>query len=292
MSEPDFNRRVGTLVIQGVGLIGGSLGMAARRYGLADRVIGVGRRPERLEKARQLGAIDSWAESSALSDACAGADIIVLCTPVSKICRDLPEILAVAGPNAAITDVGSVKTPIVAAAGGDPRFVGSHPMAGSELAGVEAARVNLFQEATWALTPTESTSPRALSTIRGLAQGVGANTRILTPELHDEAVAVTSHLPHVIAYALMSLSAQKAAGNPDIPYMTAGSFAGATRVAGSLPSLWKDIAVANADSLAKTLAQYRALLDEFQKALESADGDALEALFQAGYDARASWPGR
>ena len=297
MSDPDFtsSARVGTLVIHGVGLIGGSLGMAARRRGLAREVVGVGRDQTRLEAAVRLGAIDRYIvadDSPSIADACSGGDLIVLCTPVSHIVADLPAVLGAIGPGAVVTDVGSVKQVIVEAAEGDPRFVGSHPMAGSELAGVYAAKPELFDDAMWALTPTETTSPEALACVRSFAQAVGARTRIVPAAQHDEAVAITSHLPHVIAYALALLAAQRSCDNPSLPFLTAGSYTGATRVAGSLPSLWTDICRANQASVSSALRDYRAALEAAQNAIDEGDWIEVGRLFDLGHEARRNWPGR
>jgi prephenate dehydrogenase len=296
VSDPDFSRapRIDILVIQGVGLIGGSLGMAARRRGLAREVIGIGRDRSRLDAALRLGAIDRYCvgEVAALAEACAEADLVVLCTPVSKIIADLPVALSASGPKATITDVGSVKQAIVDAAGGDPRFVGSHPMAGSELAGIYAAKEDLFHDATWALTPTETTNPDSVACVRNLARGVGARARVLTADRHDECVGITSHLPHVIAYALAALAERRRGDNADIPFLTAGSYAGATRVAASHPDLWTDISRANRAQLASALRDFRAALDRAQDAIDAEDWQALKSLYDLGWEAKRSWPSR
>jgi prephenate dehydrogenase len=185
-----------------------------------------------------------------------------------------------------------VKQAIVDAAGGDPRFIGSHPMAGSEMAGVSAAKADLFDDATWALTPTGTTSRATLGLVRAFAQGVGGNVRVLPADLHDQAVAVTSHLPHLLAFALSAFAAERAGGNPDLPYLSAGSWSSATRVAASLPSLWADIASANQQSLSIALEEYRTRLDRMQAAIDTGDWTALEQLFQAGHSAKRRWPGR
>jgi prephenate dehydrogenase len=297
VSDPDFTQppSIGTLVVHGVGLIGGSLGMAARVRGLAGEVVGVGRDATRLEAGVRLGAIDRYViadESAALADACAPADLVILCTPVPNIVRDLPGVLAAVGPDAVVTDVGSVKQVIVDAAGGDPRFVGSHPMAGSELAGVYAAKADLFHNATWALTPTSATSPSALAIVRAFAHAVGSTARVLTPLLHDQAVAVTSHLPHALAYALASLADDRSADNPDLAHLAAGSFAGATRVATSSPILWTEIACANQHALTRALHDYRARLEQMQIAIDDGDWETLQKLFEDGHEAKRRWPGR
>ena len=285
-SEDDF----GTVAIVGVGLIGGSLGMALKRRRRARRVVGIGRNPERLALAQRLEAIDSW--STDMAAVLAEADTVVLCTPVGKIIEDLPMVLTACRKDAVITDAGSVKTPIVKAAGGDRRFVGSHPMAGSERAGVEAARANLFDEATWALTPTEGGDPRAFERIAALAHSVGSSTLVLDPKAHDAAVAVTSHLPHVMAWALMRLAHERACQDPHVRRMAAGSFADAPRVAASSPGLWQDICQANKVALLNAIEELQEQLTEAAEALKKGDGKRLEEFFAQGEAAKRNWQQR
>lgn len=285
-SEDDF----GTVAIVGVGLIGGSLGMALKRRGRARQVLGVGRSAERLTLAERLGAVDAW--STDMGSALGLADTIVLCTPVGKIIEDLPQVLQAARPDAVITDAGSVKSPIVQAAKGDPRFVGSHPMAGSERAGVEAARPTLFEDATWALTPEDSTDPRAVERVAALAHAVGASTLVLTPADHDAAVAVTSHLPHVTAWSLMRVAHERACRTPQVSRMAAGSFADATRVAASSPELWRDICLANREALLAAIEEFREQLDHAAEALKAGDAARLETFFTEGAEAKRIWQQR
>jgi prephenate dehydrogenase len=275
------------VAIVGVGLIGGSLGMALRERRLAQAVIGIGRNPETLQKALRLGAIDEAAID--LATGVQNADLIVLATPIGQILADLERLSTLLSPGAVITDVGSTKGEIARA--GDRlissgAFVPGHPMAGSERSGVEAARADLFMEATWALTPTPITNPDALQRVRHLAQAVGARTIVLDPDAHDRAVAVTSHLPHVLAYALAALAGAESEESPHLFDLAAGSFAGATRVAASSPELWRDIALSNREALLRSLHAYRISLAETEAAIESGDADALLTLFQKGFVAR------
>ncbi|MDQ2687598.1 MAG: prephenate dehydrogenase/arogenate dehydrogenase family protein [Armatimonadota bacterium] len=277
----------GTVAIIGVGLIGGSLGMALKTRRLAANVVGIGRRPERLQQAVQMGAIDR--ATTDLHTGLADADIVVLCTTIGNILETLPDVLEHVKADAVVTDVGSAKTQIVARAQSAPHFVGSHPMAGSERTGVEAATPLLFQEATWALTPTDDTDPRALQTIRTLAQEIGAATLVLPPETHDALVAVTSHLPHVMASALMRQAADIRAQTPEIRRLAAGSFADMTRVAAASPDIWRDVCLSNRDAILSALTAYRAQLDALQAAVEAADPAALEAFFAEGAAAKRDW---
>ena len=282
-SEGDF----GTVAIVGVGLIGGSLGMAMRRFGLCSNVIGVGRSADRLQKAVALGAIDVY--STDLASSVADADVIVLCTPVSRIIEDLPTVLNSAGPHAVITDVGSVKTAIVEASGNDPRFVGSHPMAGSEMTGVEAARLTLFQDATWAVTPHNCNSAETTDRIVNLARAVGSEVHVMAPDVHDRAVAVTSHLPHVMAAAFMRIAAACANDNPALCVMTAGSFADATRVAASSPDLWRDICLTNRKAVLDAIASFGIQLELARSLVEANDGVELHKFFSESALAKREW---
>ena len=274
------------VAIVGVGLIGGSLGMALRERRLASSVVGVGRNANTLQKAVGLGAIDAFVTDFA--EGVQNADLVVLATPIGQILADTEKLPGSLSPGAIVTDVGSTKGEIAEA--GDRFlpgvFVPGHPMAGGERSGVEAARANLFEEATWAITPTPHTNPDALQTVRHLAQAVGARVITLSPQEHDEAVAATSHLPHVLAYALASVAGQKAARNAHVPDLAAGSFASGTRVAQSSPELWREIAFSNRAALADAVRACQAELSEVLAALEAGDGDALQAAFVRGHKAR------
>jgi len=277
----------GTVAIVGVGLLGGSIGKALLKSNPTHRIIGVGRSVERLNVARELGAVSEI--STDLSEIAGNCDVIILCTPVGQIIRDLPSVLSVAGPNCTVTDVGSIKSAICSAAADDPRFVGGHPMAGSEQTGVVAARPDLFGSATWALTPGESTDPFHFQKVKILAQQLGAETIILTPERHDEAVALTSHLPHAMATSLMRLAYQASKRAPEVQTLTAGSFADATRVAASSPELWTDIFEFNREALIGVLTAYRAEIDGFLDDLANAERESIKERFASGSDAKRSW---
>ena len=277
----------GTVAIVGVGLIGGSLGMALKSRRLARHVIGVGRSQARLETAKALGAIDFG--TTRLEEALAEADIVVLCTTVGHILEMLPEALAAARTGAVVTDVGSTKASIVRRAAGAAGFVGGHPMAGSEQTGVEAASPLLFEEATWAITPSETTSPKAVQTVQKLAQSVGAATLILTPEAHDAMLAVTSHLPHVLASSLMRQALKTQQTYPQTQRLTAGSFADGTRVAASSPELWRDVCLSNRDALLHALHVFRGELDTLEAAVAAGDAAQIEDFFASGATAKRGW---
>ncbi len=285
--DAHFPGHFGTVAIVGVGLIGGSLGMALKTRRLARRVIGIGRDAARLETAVALGAVDSGV--TRLEDGLADADVVVLCTTVGHIVAALPGVLAAVSPGAVVTDVGSTKGAVVRAAAGKGRFVGGHPMAGSEQTGVEAATPLLFEEATWALTPTDTTDPEAQMIVTALAREVGATTLTLTPEAHDTMLAVTSHLPHVLASALMRQAAQTQATHPQTNHLTAGSFADGTRVAASSPELWRDVCLTNREALLASLRGFRAELDVLEAAVAAGDAKGIEAFFAAGAQAKRGW---
>ncbi len=277
----------GTVAIVGVGLIGGSLGMALKSRRLAQTVIGVERSAERLDTAKALGAIDVGTLS--LEEAARGADIVMLCTTVGHILESLPETLALVKPGAIVTDVGSTKAAIVQAAAEAKNFVGGHPMAGSEQTGVEAATPLLFEEATWAVTPAETTDSAAVSLLERFAQSVGATTLRLSPDAHDAMLAVTSHLPHVLASALMRQAFETQSRHPQTQQLTAGSFNDGTRVAASSPEIWRDVCLSNRDALLQALQAFRGELDTLEAAVADRDAAGIEAFFASGASAKRGW---
>jgi prephenate dehydrogenase len=262
------------LCIIGVGLIGGSIGLAARQRGLAKHVVGVGRSAERLKTALQAGAIDDAATS--LQEGVTGADMVVVCTPVGLIVPTIKLCLQWLPEQCVVTDVGSVKGGIVQQATDllGERFVGGHPMAGSEQTGVQNARTDLFEGTTWALTPTEKTSQSALEKVTALAQGMGARVLIADPDEHDRAVALTSHLPHALALALVHV-----AENSPYPQLIGGSFRDGTRVAASSPDLWRDIFLHNREHVLWAIDEFAGQLQEVRSAIESEDAETIQRLF-------------
>jgi prephenate dehydrogenase len=207
----------------------------------------------------------------------AGADLIVLACPVQAIVAELARLTPSLSEKAVITDVGSVKTAIAAAGqvlGG--AFVPGHPMAGGERGGMEFARADLFEGASWALTPDSRTRPDAIAKVTQLVEGLGARVVTMTPEEHDTSVAATSHLPHLLAYALSAT----AGGSPKLE---GPSFKEATRVASSDPELWREICLMNRKALGDALDRCIGELDGMLKALDAEDGAALEALLRRGW---------
>lgn len=283
-----------TVAIVGVGLIGGSIGMAARRRGLARRVIGIGRTEQKLMRAKILGAIDEY--SLDLSQGAAEADLVILCTPVALV---VPTLEAMAGSLKAgtiVTDAGSTKREIVeqaeqvllrhaelnsASTSSAPvTFIGGHPMAGSEQTGVDAARADLFAGATYVLTPGSDTDFEALGKMSEFAGALGSRVEVLSPAEHDEAVAVISHLPHAIASALMQLAEQSQRNTGKTFQLAAGSFRDLTRIADSSPELWRDICMTNADSLSSSIEAFQDVLESLKTALQLRDEQAIQRFFE------------
>ncbi|MBP1774132.1 MAG: tyrC [candidate division NC10 bacterium] len=270
------------MTVVGVGLIGGSLALAAKQAGAVQTVVGVGRSEASRAVARSRGLTDRLAED--LVSGVRGADLVVLAVPVREIVRLLPEVAPLADPACVVTDVGSVKGPILAAgdvAFPDGRFVASHPIAGKEQAGPAAARADLFRGANWILTPGERTRPAAAEKVAALWRAVGARVLRMEAGWHDEVFATVSHLPHLAAYALMDAVLATERGGERIRF-SAGGLRDFTRVAGSDPVMWRDIFLMNREPVLKVLAGYQEALELLAAAIRDGDGAALEArLLQA-----------
>jgi len=267
------------LAIVGVGLLGGSIAQAARAAGLARHIVGIGRDEARMAPALADGTLDR-----VTTDLVAGvrdADFVILAAPVITIEHMLATVWPALGPDTLVTDVGSTKANIVAAAtrlhATAPRlFVGSHPMAGSNLAGYAAARRDLLRDATVVVTTTETTVPRALKAVTEFWESLGARVVVLDPLTHDRAVAAVSHLPHLVAYALVDAVARFEPAALDI---AARGFKDTTRIAASDPQMWQEVFLANRAALAVTLAEFRQALVELERLiLEDRDVELREAL--------------
>ncbi len=268
--------QIGTLGIVGVGLIGGSIGLAAKRRGLARRVVGVGRRPESLEQARQLGAIDEF--HLQLPPAAAAADFMIFCTPVQLIAPQIREAAAHCRPDAILTDAGSTKAEILAALNGrlpeHVRYVGSHPLAGSEKHGPQHADAELFQGRLTIITPHARVEAAAVERVAEFWKTLGARIKLMTPEAHDQALALTSHVPHLLAAAL-------AGALPEPLFeLTASGFRDSTRIAASDPALWTGIFLQNQQEILAALGPVRDQLERFRQALAAADAAAVRSLLE------------
>lgn len=265
------------LAVVGVGLIGGSVGLAVRQRAAAGAtavtsITGYDPDPAALAAARERGAIDHAADSVAA--AARGADIVVVATPVGALAAVIGEALRATGEDCVITDVGSVKRPIVAAHP-DPRFVGGHPLAGAETAGVQHARPDLFEASTWYLTPVATTSGLLYERLHRLLRALGAQPTAIDAETHDRLLAVVSHLPHVLANTLVSQAAGTvAAGDARLP-ATGPSFRDATRVAGAPSAIWTDIYLANRDALIAEIDRATTRLRDVRAALAAGDAAAI-----------------
>jgi len=279
------------ITLIGLGLLGGSLGMALRKRRLAGSVVGFVRRAASVEECRERGAVNL--ATLDLKRAVAGAELIVLCTPLAQM-RDLVEqMLPALKPGAIVTDVGSVKGSVVrdlearvAMAGA--HFVGSHPMAGAEKMGVAAARADLFDGAVCVVTPTRKSNPAAVRKVEQLWNSVGARLLKLTPKAHDELVSRSSHLPHVVAAQLANLILGPE-HSKEHGMLCANGFRDTTRIASSSPEMWRDIALANRKNLCRVLGVFIEDLQEFQLSLERGDVKAIEEFFTNAKHRRDSW---
>jgi prephenate dehydrogenase len=260
------------IALIGVGLIGGSVGLAAKRRIEDVRVVGYDPSPRVLAAAVRVGAIDEKAAS--IADAVAGADLVVLAPPMASMARVLQDVLAAAPEECAITDVGSVKRPVIAAAAGDGRLVAGHPLAGSESAGVAHARADLFDGATWYLVPHEHTQGTRFEQVHRIVSQLGARPTTIDAETHDRLMATVSHLPHVLANVLVEQVGEARGEDQPVP-ATGPSFRDVTRVAGANPPLWAGIYDANRDALAYQLERVIARLSDVRQRL--VDGDNLQA---------------
>ena len=274
------------ITIIGVGLLGGSLGLAAKACDAAVRVVGVGRRRESLTAARKFGAIDEMSLDPA--GAVATADLVVLATPVGAFETHLRTIAPALKPGAVVTDVGSTKVQVVRSAQrllarrrrDCVAFVGSHPMAGSQLRGPEHARADLLTGATCILTPTTASRPDAVEAVDGFWRALGMRTVHMSPAQHDRAVAKISHLPQSLAVLLMGLPSD------DQLRVAATGFASMTRLAGSDPEMWRDIFATNRTEILAALRNYQGRLDELIHLLESNNIAAIERMFTKARDRR------
>jgi prephenate dehydrogenase len=281
------------ITIVGVGLLGGSLGLALKRRGLADQIDGVVRRRATIAECLEVGAVDR--ATCELPRGVEGADLVVLCTPLSQMRRLAEQMLPALQPGAVVTDVGSVKGPVVEAleplvARAGAHFVGSHPMAGAETTGVRHARADLFEQAVCVLTPTPRSDADALRQVEQLWQAVGAKVLQLPPGVHDELVSRASHLPHVVAAGLAHYVLSPA-HPPEQALLCANGFRDTTRIASGSPTMWRDIALANRENLARVLGVFIDDLREFQLALANADEPAIEEFFEQAKRRRDQWRG-
>ena len=262
------------LAVLGVGLIGGSIGLAARRR-LDAEVSGWDPDAELLARAEELGAVS--ARQDTVAAAVAGAEVVFCAAPVRALPGLAAEVLDAAGEDVAVTDVGSVKRELIAALGGDPRFVGGHPLAGAETSGVENARADLFEGARWYLTPTAATGGVLYDRVQRTIAELGARPQAIEAEAHDRLMAMVSHLPHVLANVLVARAADALTGEGErLPEM-GPSFRDATRVAGANPAIWGDIFTGNREAVAEEVEAVAVQLAEVARMLRAGDPGAVGA---------------
>lgn len=284
---------INKLVIIGVGLIGGSFALALRKAGLVRHIVGMGRSRENLQRARDLGVIDESAVDLAL--ALKGADLVLLAMPVGQIGKIMAQIAPHLEAKTIVTDAGSTKQDVAAAArsvlaGHLQNFVPGHPIAGTELSGVTAASADLFREKNLVLTPLDETSVEAVTKVTELWQGCGAQVSQMRADRHDAILAAISHLPHVLAFTLMNHVCTSTEDNPGDLLRFAGSgFRDFTRIAGSSPEMWRDICLANRESLLMQIDAYQNELTNLREMLARSDGQALEKTFADARNARQRW---
>lgn len=283
--------RVDTVAILGLGLIGGSLAKALRESGFCKKILGYGHREPSLQRGLELGVIDAFTLD--IDEVIEAADVLVICTPTlvaqTVLSELLPRTEAMSAPPV-ITDAASVKGNLEAAALDlcdqyPPYLVLGHPIAGSEQSGVDAARSDLYTNHRVILTPVAANADEAVELVRAMWLATGAEVVEMAVKRHDAVLAATSHLPHVLAYALVDALAQSGESE-EIFRCAAGGFRDFTRIASSDPSMWRDIAIANKASLLQSIDQFTAHLDALRGAVEREDAEALHATFTRAKAAR------
>lgn len=283
-----------TVAIVGVGLIGGSLGMAWRAGETVRRVIGIVRRPEAVEEVVAVGACDE--ATLDLAAGVAEADVVVVCTPVTTIVPTVQRLMPHVRPGCIVTDAGSTKRQICGAlwqsCRDDVIFIGGHPMAGSEREGVQAADPYLFQNAVYVLTPPPCVNPDVLDRLRSLVEATGAHPVVMDPERHDLIVAAVSHVPHLMAATLVQTALAVQASIPETLNLAAGGFRDTTRIASGSPEIWRDICLTNRLAIQEVLGHLRAIQERLEEALAAADGEGIERFLAEARETRSKIPSR
>jgi prephenate dehydrogenase len=279
------------ITILGVGLLGGSIGLAARRRKLADKVAGFVRRKSSLKDCENAGAVD-FATTDLLA-AVSNSDLVILCTPLAQMLPIAKQFLPALKRGALVTDVGSVKAGVVRelellVQKSGAHFVGSHPMAGAEKTGVAAARADLFENAVCVVTPTKKSNATAVRQVEQFWKSLGSCTLRLAAGEHDLLVSRSSHLPHVTAAALANLVLNPAQPKTQAALCATG-FRDTTRIASGSPEMWRDIALANRKNLFRSVDAFVAELQKFQSALKSGDAGSVEKYFATAKYRRDNW---
>lgn len=282
---------LGKVVVVGVGLIGGSFALALKQAGAVRQVVGMGRSREVLERALELGIVDSITDSA--QEAMAGADLVLLAAPVAQTGPVLALLLPWLEAGTVLTDAGSTKSDVVAAARaalGDKlrQFVPAHPIAGRESNGPDAAIPDLYQGKKTVITPLPENAPGDVGLVAAAWRLCGAVIHTLKPEQHDRVFAAVSHLPHLLAFALVDDIANKPHADQLFQYAASG-FRDFTRIAGSSPEMWRDISLANRDALLTELDAYLAQLTALRGQLAAGDGPGIELIYTNAQRARRAW---
>jgi prephenate dehydrogenase len=279
------------IAIIGVGLLGGSIGLAARKFRIAGEIAGFVRREKTIVECEKAGAMDY--ATTDLSAAVSNADLVILCTPLAQMRPLVEQCVPALKRGAIVTDVGSVKAGVVrelesVVAKAGAHFVGSHPMAGGEKTGVAAARADLFENAACVLTPTKKTSRAAVRKLERFWESLGARVLKLPPEQHDLFVSRTSHLPHVVAATLANLVL-----GPSQPrgqsQLCANGFRDTTRIASGSPEMWRDIALANRKHVARSITAFISELQKIESVLKKSDAKGIEKFFETAKQRRDKW---
>jgi len=276
------------VAIIGVGLLGGSIGLALKDREMCGKIVGLGRSSASIEAGLKIGAIDESADE--LIDAAAGADLIVVSTPVGAVPGVIEEMESLLEDECIITDVGSAKGEIVRAVEQIPRaaaaYVGSHPLAGSEKKGVLNASADLFEDAIVFLTPTETTDPARIAAVTELWELLGGKVVKLEPDVHDHIVARTSHLPHIVAALLV---ANLRTLDPEHAGLVGKGFLDTTRIASSDPEMWADICLSNPEQIREAIMELRRGLDEFDLFIDEGDYENILEFFDSMKSVRDSF---
>jgi prephenate dehydrogenase len=259
------------LAVIGTGLIGASVGLAAKRRGAT--VVGFDEERAVAELAAERGAVDSV--GTTLEEALAGAELAVVAVPVGRLAAQVRTVLESSGDGCTVTDVGSTKSAVCAAADGSARFIGGHPVCGSEARGPEHASGDLFEGATWFLSPLAQSEPARYRLVHGFVGELGATPVAVDPIAHDRLVALTSHLPHVLANVIVNQAGATRIDGHDPLSAAGGSLRDMTRVAGANPRIWVDIFLENAGALRAALAEHRRALEQVEAALDAGDAGYL-----------------
>jgi prephenate dehydrogenase len=279
------------LGVIGCGLMGGSFALAMKKAGLVKHVVGYSKSPSTTEQAKKLKAIDTAAESALL--AVSGSDIVLIAVPVSATEATFKAILQMVEPGVLFMDVGSTKKDVVAAArrvlrervGG---FVPAHPIAGKEVAGIASADASIYVGRQVILTPLPENSPDMIQKATDVWTGIGTQVLRMTPENHDAALGAVSHLPHLLAFAYFNAIAKQPAG-ADFLSLAGPGFRDFTRIAGSDPTIWRDIFLANREEILKQSMRFRHTLDALEHVMRSGNAEALEGLIRDASAGRSDW---